>query len=352
MMQRHLLIIIITLFTTMSLAYLQAPPKEGHCHVLVLEGGGDKGAYQAGVISGLTSSLPDEDHQWQIVSGVSIGSINGAAMSIYEVGKEKEAAEFLLGTWRDITSWKQLYQNWWGGPLYGLFYKSSLYDNAPAREYINSIVKDQELKRAYVAAATSVEDGRYDSFDDRTLYRAEYADAILSSGAYPVMMPMNKFRNVTYIDGGVKINLNVFSAVNRCIDEGYSYEQIYVDAILCTSKNLEEFDKDKYHSLNVLERMVEIFGYDYSMRDLEYAYRLFPKVNFRYVVGPSVSLPSGAIPMAFKPAQIESMIQTGLKDGKAAVQKGAGVGFKEMLQKHKEDRMNLFMNTKPQKFGQ
>jgi NTE family protein len=60
-----------------------------------LRGGGDKGAYQAGVIKGLIDNLPSNKTDYDLVTGISVGSINAAAFSVFEIGKEKEAADFL-----------------------------------------------------------------------------------------------------------------------------------------------------------------------------------------------------------------------------------------------------------------
>lgn len=46
------------------------------CHALVLSGGGTNGAWEAGVIWGLTHYGNPEDFYWDVHNGISIGSIN------------------------------------------------------------------------------------------------------------------------------------------------------------------------------------------------------------------------------------------------------------------------------------
>lgn len=65
------------------------------CRALVLEGGGDKGAYQAGVIRGMYERLGQEGATYDVVSGVSIGAINGLAYSLHKPGHEDEATQWL-----------------------------------------------------------------------------------------------------------------------------------------------------------------------------------------------------------------------------------------------------------------
>lgn len=62
---------------------------------MVLEGGGDRGAYQAGAIDGLVSQLPKEDTSYDIVTGISAGSLNGGLLALYETGDEANASKEL-----------------------------------------------------------------------------------------------------------------------------------------------------------------------------------------------------------------------------------------------------------------
>jgi hypothetical protein len=41
----------------------------GKCHALALSGGGDRAAYEAGVLRGLLASLPPSETAWQVVTG-------------------------------------------------------------------------------------------------------------------------------------------------------------------------------------------------------------------------------------------------------------------------------------------
>jgi predicted acylesterase/phospholipase RssA len=64
--------------------------KQAKCHALVLSGGANKGAYEAGVIHGLSHLLKSEDVAWDVMTGVSTGSINIGGMGVYPIGQEKE----------------------------------------------------------------------------------------------------------------------------------------------------------------------------------------------------------------------------------------------------------------------
>ncbi len=74
------------------------------CHALALSGGGSKGAYEAGVIHGLVHSLEPSEVTWDVVSGVSAGSMNAAGMSIFKVGEEMKMSAFIDELWLNINN--------------------------------------------------------------------------------------------------------------------------------------------------------------------------------------------------------------------------------------------------------
>jgi predicted acylesterase/phospholipase RssA len=53
------------------------------CRALVMSGGANKGAYEAGVVHGLSHLLNGTDAYYDVVSGVSAGSLNSAAMAMW-----------------------------------------------------------------------------------------------------------------------------------------------------------------------------------------------------------------------------------------------------------------------------
>jgi predicted acylesterase/phospholipase RssA len=54
------------------------------CKVLSVSGGGSKGAYEVGVMQGVVDIL---DEEYDVISGVSVGSINALGFSIFDYGK-------------------------------------------------------------------------------------------------------------------------------------------------------------------------------------------------------------------------------------------------------------------------
>jgi predicted acylesterase/phospholipase RssA len=329
-------IIFSTIFTIINQIYSQTT---GKCYVLGMEGGGDKGAYQTGVFKGLVDNLPANERAWNVISGISAGSINAFVVASTSVGNETQASDFLLGNWRKITGYKELYQNWWGGVVEGFFSKSGLYDTSPLHTLLEGYTNGMTLQRDFVIGATNMYTGMFDDFTSDTLQPSEYVDSILASGAYPVIFPNRQFRNETYMDGGVKVSIDLPTSVNKCRSKGYKDSDIVVDVLLNSVKTIDKLSPIGDHPLDVLFRVFDIYGYDETMRDLEEMSRIYPDVYVRYVVAPSQVLPSGSVPLNFDPTQIEEMIQIGIKDGENAVKSGEGVLWKQMKEKYLQEKM-------------
>lgn len=308
------------------------------CRVLTLAGGGDAGSYQAGVIKGLVDAEP-ETH-WDVVTGISVGSLNGAGLSIFEVGKEKEAADFLINVWRNIKGHKDIYENYWLGPLYGLLNKSGIYDTTPLRQLLTKIVDKRSLKRKFFLGATNIRSGTYDTFDETTLTGTDFVDAIMSSAAFPVLLPSADFRGNKYMDGGVKVSVDVAGGIHKCLDAGFDEEQIIVDTILCSSKHLSVIDAVHAKPLNILNRVFQLYSNDKVVKDVDEVRQVFSKVNYRYLIEPTAMLPSGDLPLNFSHDQIELMINQGIRDAQNVVKEGKGNSFYRFIRDYKEQRHN------------
>ena len=72
------------------------------CTALVLSGGGSNGAWESGVLWGLLHYGEPSDFMYDVVSGVSIGSINASGLAVFAKGQEREAVDYIYSTWQQI----------------------------------------------------------------------------------------------------------------------------------------------------------------------------------------------------------------------------------------------------------
>lgn len=109
--------------------FTQAYHKD-HCYALALSGGGSIGSYEAGVLWGLVNNGTPGDYEWDVVSGVSAGAINSAAVSFFPPGNEAQMVQYLSDTWASLHD-DDVYVKWTGGIVTGLTMKSSIYNDDP-----------------------------------------------------------------------------------------------------------------------------------------------------------------------------------------------------------------------------
>ena len=81
-------ILVVNLFLSLS-ASLASAQQAKSCKALAMSGGGNKGAFEAGALYGLVMNDPDKTkYAYDVVTGVSAGSINTGAVSLFKPGDE------------------------------------------------------------------------------------------------------------------------------------------------------------------------------------------------------------------------------------------------------------------------
>lgn len=100
----------------------------------------------------------------------------------------------------------------------------------------------------------------------------------------------------SWFDGSVISDLDIFSAVNKCL-ETHADVDVVVDVVMTSRKNLKPVDASNFNSLQMLFRYLEISRYYGVMDSLLRAQFAYPHITFRYLVSPSSDLPSSLLPL-------------------------------------------------------
>lgn len=291
----------------------------GKCYALALQGGGDKASYQAGALAEIIAEL-GEEAQYDVITGVGVGAINGAIIASYPQGEEKAASDEILNFWANLKD-KDVYKNWsWGGPVRGLLFKDSMYDSSPFRKLLTKVIR--QPVRGFEVLATKASDGQprvwTDADDLGTLVKA-----IDASAAYPGFFdPVSDIDEETYYDGGTSFSINIGGAINWCKNHGYAEEDIVIDTILNTAATIKEKDTKDYTSIPMLIRYLEIRLFYNTMDLLERAKDGYRTVDFRFTIAPTKKLESGILPFAFNSKQIANNVQRGRDDAREAIERG------------------------------
>jgi len=315
---------LLVLFSVLCFLSVSIVSAQNKCRALVLQGGGDKGAYEAGVLFGLiNNTVSPHEYEYDVVTGVSVGSINGMCIAQYEKGQELQAAQDLVYFWGNVTR-RDIFRSWKGGILEGLFVRSSLFNSTPEYEYLKSHVKGVPNKRKTTIVATDAMTGRKAVFTEKywgtDIEKA--LRAIMFSSAVPfVFIPQTDGAN-TYYDGGwTGEGMDVEDAILRCREVVDNDEDIIVDVIFAGNVTTTDVRKEKYNALQMLGRYKNIHSYVASNRTLIYAQNFYPEVNFRHIMISSHRLPNQDLPLDFKAENIQYMINLGYQDAMAELNK-------------------------------
>lgn len=224
---------------------------------LVLSGGGNKGAWQAGCIKYL---LGDLGIKYDIFCGVSAGAINAAFLSQYCQGHEHAAGNKLYELWLQLNTRKIYKRHFPWGRWHALF-KPSFYDSSPLNELIRNNIKLDAIKNSnkkVAVGAVSLSTGKYTIFDQNSNY---FINAVVASASFPGMLTPIEFDGQLWSDGGLK----ELSPLKTAIDLGATE----IDVIITSPQNrIKKFIK-KPTIVDILRRVIDLSTDKIMSNDLE-----------------------------------------------------------------------------------
>lgn len=300
------------------------------CYAMALSGGGDKGAWEAGVVKGLVKRLPAGEREWAVTTGISAGSIIAAGMALFDMGQEEAMGQFLVDSvlnFTNIPGPANVYKPW--PHAYETLTKSGTFDTDPEYNTLFEMFTQsgQTLgNRAFTLGSTDDTTGTLTLFDETSVRNADgslntvkWATGVRASSAVPGAFESVDVDGVTNSDGGCVMGVNIFSAVTRCKEAGYKESDIVVDLITCSSPSLKSWNATADDtSTEIKARADALKHFDTEMVDLFDACEAYPDVNWRFFVAAG-ELPSNGL--AFNLTQMEEMATIGQQNA-AAVSEG------------------------------
>jgi predicted acylesterase/phospholipase RssA len=232
-----------------------------------LSGGANKGAYEAGVIHGLTHLLKEEDVYWDVVSGVSAGALNGGGIATWPIEQPKEMAEWLVGMWMNMTD-GTIFKEWPLGYTQGLFVESGVFNNQPLLDLVTGVLqKAGKIYKRMVVGAVDASSGNYVTFDEKSAPLEGIPVRVVSSASIPFVFPHRIIDNMTLMDGGTVWNLNLISAIDKCREIVDDDSQIVIDVISCA----RDFKSNNTHWDNAIGNFMkwwDIKSFNSGMRNI------------------------------------------------------------------------------------
>ena len=167
---------------------------------LVLQGGGAKGAFQAGAEAWLRHEL---DIEWDVIAGVSVGALNAAMLA---TGKGLELSHL----WGSIEE-KDVFvrRSWWRTALDLITRKRrSLWDNSPLLRVIEENVDFHQLQVPLLFGVTDLVSGGYASYEwlpGKPVNATRAQRLLLASTTIPLLWePVGVEGHGQLVDGGVR----------------------------------------------------------------------------------------------------------------------------------------------------
>ncbi|EFA74705.1 hypothetical protein PPL_11534 [Heterostelium album PN500] len=268
-----------------------------NCRALTFSGAGAFGAYEVKYGSNL---------QWDLVTGISAGAINAAAVAMFNVDDTKGAADFLVDRWLKITP-EQVYVNWKGGVVDGALFQRGIYNTEPLTTFLTESINITALKqsdRGFMIGATNLDTGMFDQFYKTD---SDIVKAVAASASIPGLFPPTEKNGYDYADGGVTYLTPITDAARLCYETGAI--NVTIDMATCGQPyKFQNVSNEK--TVQLLLRSYQIIKDNFNNKDIETLFQAFPNAILN-IFRPSKSLPGTALSFTYS----AEMIPIGIKDG-------------------------------------
>lgn len=185
---------------------------------LVLSGGGAKGGYQVGALKHI---IKDLGVTYDVITGTSVGALNGAYLAQYPKGNEIHGIAELEKIWRNKVSPKRIWKHRWQAYVLkslslwllpwslcdavAFLVSNSVYKSEPLQQFVRDLfdpVAVTNSGKELRVGAVSLTTGRRRVWTERdTTYLTK---AVLASSSYPVFFEPIEIDGEVFTDDGIR----------------------------------------------------------------------------------------------------------------------------------------------------
>lgn len=224
---------------------------------LVLSGGGAKGAYELGV---LKRWMSEEKCDYDIMTGVSVGALNVAALGMVEKGSPEKAVEYLENFWLNVNT-PSVWKRWFPFGMLSVLWKKSAYNSNPLINLVKQNVNQKVVagnKRIISVGACSLSTGENVYARENNPY---FVDYVLASSSFPVFLTPIEINGQLYTDGGVR---NVTP-----LGEAIKLGATDIDIVTCQGDEISGWDHNGKKGVpDVMFRALDIMSNQITRSDL------------------------------------------------------------------------------------
>lgn len=256
--------------------------------VLIMSGGGAKGAFGTGVIDYLYNDL---GIRWNLMVGVSTGSLLMPLTALGEIDKLKEVYTSVTNDdlwnyfpftkngkpsamkvgFRELQTMLLKKQQGWGdmGKL-----KHIIKNWFPEENYSKIIDNGIEM----VSCAINLTLGKKEYFSNFNNNYSRFVESIMASSAFPVFTNTVKIDDFEYADGGIMEHIPLQYAIDRGAD--------VIDIIVHRPKKFNDTDWKSKGGMSQLLRTIDLHAYEISENDLNSKFNCHKKVVLNVIYTP------------------------------------------------------------------
>ncbi len=190
---------------------------------LVLSGGGAKGAYQVGA---LKKWMSEDNLDYDIFCGISVGAINSTYLTQFKQGDPKGAWEKLNGIWERVNS-SNVKKSWFPFGALEALWKKSVYNSEPLQQWIISELNEKTVVasgKQLRIVAVSWNSGESQVATEQT---PDIAKWVIASSSFPVMLSPIEINGQLWTDGGLRQVTPLGEAIKLGANE--------IDVIMCSN---------------------------------------------------------------------------------------------------------------------
>lgn len=227
--------------------------------ILVLSGGGSKGAYEVGALKYL---INEQNREYDGICGISVGALNGSFLAQYPKNKIKQGIADLEEFWLKISE-KDIYKKWFGWPI-TVPWKPSVFNSKPLQKLIDRNLDLELLRNSGVPLYVGTVGLKTGNIVYKNQSVEGIKDWIAASSAFPLMLSPVKIGSLYWTDGGVRDVTPVNVAIRNL-------DATDIDIIVAQ----ERFRADRGKKPNVIRDInfiLEILMNEVIENDLDMAY--------------------------------------------------------------------------------
>jgi len=251
--------------------------------ILVLSGGGSLGTFEAAIISQL---ILQGKGGWDLITGVSAGSINASYLSTIDKNKEIDNIDIFKNLWCSIKN-----NDVFNPELF--FNGLSMFNTDKYKCIMETIFKDRKILRPIMINTTSLNTSTSKIFTEQDIEKYGFIDIIMSSSSIPILFPPYRFMNDFFIDGGFSSNIVLDQAIKYSLNH-FSDDEVEIDVIICSSFIDKEVITEK--ELNFKKLIEKIIGI--IEQQMEY-FEVLEKMDIPSNIKINVYQPKNKLPISF-----------------------------------------------------